>query len=82
MTRSVLKNQKTFMSMARNWMFNYPCLSKQGRRDETAKFQFERNSKWILELYVNITQIRLESFQNTLVHLQYGLEQCPLSEKV
>ena len=36
------------MSMARNWMFNYPCLSK---RDEIAKFQFERNSKWILGFY-------------------------------
>ena len=33
MTSWILKNQKTSMSIARNWMFDYPCLSKHG--DET-----------------------------------------------
>ena len=39
------------MYMARNWMFNYPCLSKHGdktRRDETQSFNLKEilNGSW------------------------------------
>ena len=47
-TRSVLKNRKTFMYIARKWMFNYPCLSKQGDETKLQSFNLKEtlNGSW------------------------------------
>ena len=47
-TRSILKNQKTFISMARNWMLNYPCLSKHGDETKLQSFNLKEilNGSW------------------------------------